>query len=413
MSGDIGLRMIGKDPAGLGKGISVTEEGVINVKNKVDNGLLAEGNLKAGEPLEVPPTKAKATMIALKGFGGSEDNVIKFEQNVDGLGYLPWKDGQGNAVELNIKGNEEGVFGGFQGFPYFNGGRLLIEGDPSDPENISAGLSSESYSLKVFPDVEGLFNGKLLSAYKNSDMFYTVQLSNPEIVRSVRLRGSSMSSGLRNFKLEGSSNNIDWNTLVTGELPNTITSQTFSFENNTSYTYYRLHCIDNYGSNTRIRCGNVRLFLGDDITEVQNNQTYFAEPLEVFPNPNLISPSDPFNNSLTNLEAIKGVAFTIDFGVESLRKIDKVSLLVDDSGASLNEFKIKGSNNNVDWDVLLEASTARDGTIHEFEITNKGSYRYYRLLSVSNHSNDTWTSFQNINYFDEGSLYQVKIQEVL
>ena len=412
MSGDLGLKMIGKDPAGLGKGISVTEEGVVNVRNKVDNGLLVEGNLKAGEPLEVPPTKAKATMIAMKGFGGSEDNIVKFEQNVDGLGYLPWKDGQGNLVELNVKGNEEGVFGGFQGFPYFNGGRLSIEGEIPPNQSIAEGFGSGSgrYTLKVIHDASRPFNnlGSGLIAYQTENVIIGVELDEAVAVSKMRMRDDTGTSRVKNFRLEGSNDKESWDVLLTDSLPNDSTDDIiFEFVNETQYLYYRVFGITNNGSSSTMSFRDVRLFLGTTDTQVQLDKSYFTIPEIGFNS----SADLPFNGSNRITAGTQDIFLSVDLEIE--RKVDKISMGTTGSTNNVNEFKFEGSNDNEEWHTLLEGATINSGEDNEFDVITLGLYRYYRIHALSTHGSNSAINFSNVKLFDSGSLYQVKIQEVL
>ena len=409
MSGDLGLKMIGKDPAGLGKGISVDEEGIVNVKNKVDNVLIAEGNLTELEPLEIPATKSKALMIALKGLGGSEDNTIKFEHNVDGLGYLPWKDGQGNPIELLVKGDEEGVFGGFQGFPYFSGGRLRVDGLLGAEINVSEGLDSENYQLKVIHDVERVFNGESLGVYKDEpiNVFYTVQLDEAKVVGNIKLTGSSLNEGVQNFKFEGSNDNESWVTLLTDILPNSNTENHFTFVNDTAYVYYRVHAIDNYGSSRRLRISNIKLHLEDTSTQVQSGQIYYIEPAIGFE----VAAWNVFNGLNRTTYGTKDVFAIVDLGQS--KKVDKILIGTNESSTVVKNFVLRGSTDNEVWETLLEEETVNSGEVNTFELTTIGSYRYYHIEALSNHGSSAGVYFGNVELIVSGILYQVKIQEVL
>ena len=76
---------------------------------------------------------------------------------------------------------------------------------------------------------------------------------------------------LKNFKLQGSNNDSDWNDIYTGIHNNTDTEQTFTFENSTAYRYYRLYSTDNWDSNNWTSISEIYLY---EITTEQSLQCY-------------------------------------------------------------------------------------------------------------------------------------------
>jgi len=52
----------------------------------------------------------------------------------------------------------------------------------------------------------------------------------------------------------------------------------------------------------------------------------------------------------------------------------------------INDFKLQGSNNDIAWTDLLTGNLLKNGQYQDFEITSPGSYRYYRINVLSNHT---------------------------
>lgn len=73
-----------------------------------------------------------------------------------------------------------------------------------------------------------------------------------------------------------------------------------------------------------------------------------------------------------------------DFGSSNEKTLGSISLK--SYLSRVDNFKVQGSNNDSDWDGLLDDNCpAADGT-YPYDLTTTDSYRYYKLLTVSVHS---------------------------
>lgn len=390
---------------GYGTFVMNQEAQAVPVQSTSKNKVLADGVLTADTPFAINPTKARAVIIALKGGGtGTEDVVLGFEQNVDGLGWLPWKDGQGNDVLLEVKGDVEGVFGGFQGFPYFEGGRIRILKDLMS-DNMATDKVYEGYYI---PAAGRAFNNSVTMFYENEGTSVGVEFDETKTVDKVILEGRDSTIALNNFSVQGSNDNESWTTLHTDVLARANTSQTFLFENSTAYTFYRILGIDNHGHASRIEYKNIRMFQNQDATNISADKTYFATPEFV------LAPSaeNAFkDNPIFSLENVSNIFLVLDLG--EARISDKISVVTDDTNRNVDEFNFEGSNDNSTWVTLTTDNLVADGTEQEFTFINTTAYRYYRFHAVSNSGHGTITRIPEIKVFEADVAFQIKVQEVL
>ena len=76
--------------------------------------------------------------------------------------------------------------------------------------------------------------------------------------------------------------------------------------------------------------------------------------------------------------------------------------------AVLKEFILQGSNNDTDWDNILETQTTENTPgWHEFEFYNNNAYRYYRIYTLSNwadngHATIQEIELQEVEYYSTG-----------
>lgn len=67
-------------------------------------------------------------------------------------------------------------------------------------------------------------------------------------------------AALKDFILQGSNDNIDWNTVYTGQQANNLNIQTYTFDNSIEYRYYKINVTSTwYTSNNVIVIGEVEM----------------------------------------------------------------------------------------------------------------------------------------------------------
>lgn len=264
------LRIAGRGIDGTAKALLTTNEGALKTNIIGSNTELIEG--KTDEYLEINSSSEKAIMIAIKGSGDGGDSKLSFQHYVDGFGWMEWLDGEGNIVSVDIKDNINAVLGPFQGFPLFDKGRLIFYSERSDPDRNAA--FNQKYSASVGNDIAYLaFNenhsesgGASQQAWHVNDIteldfpfWLTVELDYPQSINKLQVWGRSGLSSVKDFILQGSNDSDDWTDLMSATLLNNNTQQTWEFENQVKYKYYRYFIVNSYGADI-LRVHDVRLF---------------------------------------------------------------------------------------------------------------------------------------------------------
>ena len=90
---------------------------------------------------------------------------------------------------------------------------------------------------------------------------------------------------IKDFTLEGSDNDSDWDVVYTGQITNDTNEQSFTFTNSTSYRYYKINvttawCTDNEGYIYEIEMMETVLPTTYNMTLISNNTEAEAEPTE-------------------------------------------------------------------------------------------------------------------------------------
>lgn len=84
-----------------------------------------------------------------------------------------------------------------------------------------------------------------------SNEWVQYQFTSAKVINKVTVLPKEDAGGprVKNFKVQASNDGVTFTDLYTGICANTLTAQTFTFTNNTAYTYYRFFVVDSYGVN--------------------------------------------------------------------------------------------------------------------------------------------------------------------
>jgi len=94
-----------------------------------------------------------------------------------------------------------------------------------------------------------------------------------------------------------------------------------------------------------------------------------------------------------------------DFGAGITKTITKLRIKAyyDESGGSVKDFKLQGSNNDTDWTDIYIGQHANDGNWETYTFSNSVAYRYYRVYLTSNYRalayNAVW-EFEMMEYVE-------------
>lgn len=92
-----------------------------------------------------------------------------------------------------------------------------------------------------------------------------------------------------------------------------------------------------------------------------------------------------------------------DLGVGIARIVTKLRLKPAysiPSGIRVKDFKIQGSNNNVDWDDISTEQHAENADWEDYTFSNFTAYRYYRLYITSNWDASDWVQIWEIEMME-------------
>lgn len=154
---------------------------------------------------------------------------------------LPVAD-SGNPSDYYINFNTGDVYEYAKSGEYFETTRTNLSTMPhavshtlnGDPTYVSNGLGNQWWQDDI-----------------NTNQWLSIDIGTAKPMYKIILAGGSDATDRvpKNFRIEGSSNNTDWNIVYTGITIMTAASQTFVFPSSSaSYRYWRLYMIDNWGS---------------------------------------------------------------------------------------------------------------------------------------------------------------------
>lgn len=255
--------------------LKVNPDGSINVagSTKGSNAPLASGAITPATPLEInATTDHRGILIATSGDTGVE---LGFEHFVDGLGWLPWKDGLGEPVIAYL--DENAVYGPFQGFPLFDRGRLTLIAGNDMSSNVAkdktyatnSELDDDSSPALAFDEDINTYYASEITFNKN--IWVSVDLGAPQAISILQMWGRDGSGTIQNFRFEGTNHSIDapdaeWDVLVTDVLQRNGEDQSWDISA-PAYRYYRIFAIDGYGAGN-ISIYDVRLFSSPTVNVV-------------------------------------------------------------------------------------------------------------------------------------------------
>lgn len=270
---------------------------------------------------------------------------------------------------------------------------------------------------------EGAFNGYITltvantwyhAAFPSGESWIQYQFIESRCIEKIRLYSHGVGSGHEEWvsaTLQGSNDGVNFTDIHSLDKPvyGEVGWDTFTFTNNTSYTYYRLDVTEwtpgNLGGGANI--GEIEMMESVYVTNFSTD--YYTEDKCVggtasassTVNSNWIA-ANAFDNGTANYSAWQSVGggipgwLTYDFGDGNEKQITKITLTSHEGTQSVYyesmpyAFVLQGSNNNTDWlDVFeLDGQVWTDFLQTKFYcFNNNNSYRYYRLYIVDTVSN--------------------------
>ena len=278
----------------------------------------------------------------------------------------------------------------------------------------------------------------------NTDCWIQYKFENPIKVNHVSLvpRNSSGNSGIKNFKIQGSNDGNIFEDIYTGKCNGTVGSyQTFTFNNNDDYLYYRIHIVDIYSGATYCGIEALQFYSDADITTSQDamsligkydycsnallsnatwaeeigNSEYFEEvsvPLIPAMTSNttpsgVVSAYSNYNETSLPYKAVDGVATASEFDAwvgnpntvgekwwqyefDSPKIVNRMYIsgrkyTVEGNG-QIASFVLKGSNDGTNWTDLtgtIDRSSVGKGIRTYHTINNTIAYKYYRVGNIT------------------------------
>lgn len=262
MSEEMGLKFMGKGPDNKAKAVKVNDDGTLPIVQKNTNMELASGEVKSGETLEIPTTgDSKSILISLKPV--TEDYAgecnLHFQAHSHGE-WLDWHDGVGAVVTLPIV--KAGVFGPYQGFPFFGNSRLKVTETNVAKDQTYTASENPQRAHRAFNEVHtpslGADNWNSLNP-PSYPVYLQAELNAEKRVQKVMMWGRDGSSTIRDFEVLASNNESEWTKLHDATLQRNGEKQYFEFENDNSYKFYRISIQSTHGG-TPITAHDIRMY---------------------------------------------------------------------------------------------------------------------------------------------------------
>ncbi|EON72828.1 discoidin domain-containing protein [Lysinibacillus sphaericus] len=249
------------------------------------------------------------------------------------------------------------------------------------------------------------------------NVYVTAELKIPAILKSFEIGGidyiSGLASGLRDYKISGSHDNVSFNVIYTGSKANDRNPINITVNNDTIYKYYRFDSLSSWFSGKRCYFGTLvytvqkpaykTLFKkNNSYHSLEFNDMWYATKMtsNTSPAPLVVSASriynttypawKAFDNNLTTSWLSLGNAnewLAIDLGEK--KRIDSISIQGISSAitssyaitANPKNMRLQGSNDNTVWNDLYVA-TNLSWTVEEIKIFSFSlrTYRYVRIF---------------------------------
>jgi hypothetical protein len=214
---------------------------------------------------------------------------------------------------------------------------------------------------------------------------YTFSSDYLRVVTKLRIKpfGTGCNCQIKDFKLQGSNNDSDWDDLHTGQCTDDENWQDFIISNTTKYKYYRIYITSSYftGGNQvsfyeTEMLEDVGTCNGDILTGGSATADSYYDD-----NPTW-NPDKGNDDSMLTRWSSKDTSmphwWKYDLGSGVTKVAIKLRIVTSDG--QLKNFILKGSNNDSDWDTLLSDQAGDNENWQDFVFSNSTAYRYYKLI---------------------------------
>lgn len=257
-------------------------------------------------------------------------------------------------------------------------------------------VSASSYYYEYYPYMafdnvtEFGKNGWVANTANLSWLQY--KFTTPTNVARVSLvpRNDGGKSGVNNFIIQGSNNGTDFVDIYTGKCENIVKAyQTFSFDNNEYYLYYRIRILDGYSGISYIGIETLQYYgtqlralipimasntssdgVASASSVLDNNATYSA--YKVFDG----------NDNTGWLPIMWKTDNYVSFQFTKEKRVNLAMVkMTKASSATAVTLYIQGSNDGVEWHNLSEGQECSGSKTFLIPLNNDSPYIYYRLFS--------------------------------